>query len=315
MRKVTVLIVFIIFSLLAFSVFEVNDVKATLWNAQLSDTPMANESINVTQSFYQTVTYVNYSVNINGYATGGTPPYTYQWYMSLIPQELFDSPFYPNTMLDEFRYRVKIQDATSPTLNFTQSTLGVYSLRFEVFDVEGNQGTGGSWAVVLPSLPAPPNIEITSLENVTYGSGNVSLNFTASQTLSTASPTMRTYSMYSNVIQWIGYSLDGKANGTVSEAEPLVGLTVNENLTLSGLRSGLHSITVYAKDTFGNVGASEPVSFLVVNENEPAQSDEPIRNEDPVQNGFLSILLAAALLLTSIACAAGIIVYIKRRNH
>jgi hypothetical protein len=51
---------------------------------------------------------------------------------------------------------------------------------------------------------------------------------------------------------WMGYSLDGQDN-----------VTVAGNATLSGLANGLHNVAVYAKDTFGHVGVSEPVSFSV----------------------------------------------------
>ena len=53
-------------------------------------------------------------------------------------------------------------------------------------------------------------------------------------------------------VNWTGYSLDGHQN-----------VTVTGNVTLAGLSSGLHSITVYANDTYGNMGASETVDFTI----------------------------------------------------
>jgi len=35
------------------------------------------------------------------------------------------------------------------------------------------------------------------------------------------------------------------------------------NTTITGLPSGLHNVTVYAEDEFGNVGSSETVSFTI----------------------------------------------------
>ena len=53
-------------------------------------------------------------------------------------------------------------------------------------------------------------------------------------------------------VNWTGYSLDG--------GEPV---TIGSNTTLEGLANGFHNVTVYAKDTFGNTGASETISFTV----------------------------------------------------
>ncbi len=50
----------------------------------------------------------------------------------------------------------------------------------------------------------------------------------------------------------MGYSLDGQINETVSG-----------NITLFGLSDGLHTITVYANDTAGNMGRSVTVYFTV----------------------------------------------------
>jgi N-acetylneuraminic acid mutarotase len=52
-------------------------------------------------------------------------------------------------------------------------------------------------------------------------------------------------------VEWIRYSLDGKDNATV-----------NGNFTLTDLANGAHNLTVYAQDTFGNVGA-ETINFKV----------------------------------------------------
>jgi hypothetical protein len=51
----------------------------------------------------------------------------------------------------------------------------------------------------------------------------------------------------------VGYSLDGKAN-----------VTVTSNTTLAGLSTGLHNITAYAKDSFNNTGASQTITFSLV---------------------------------------------------
>jgi hypothetical protein len=54
------------------------------------------------------------------------------------------------------------------------------------------------------------------------------------------------------VVDWVGYSLDGQGN-----------VTVAGNFTLTGLSGGEHRVVVYANDTYGNMGVSEPLTFSV----------------------------------------------------
>jgi N-acetylneuraminic acid mutarotase len=82
---------------------------------------------------------------------------------------------------------------------------------------------------------APPAIAVVSPENTNYTSSNVSLTFTLNK------PAV-----------WMGYSLDGEEN-----------VTINGNTTIAGLPNGLHNVTIYAKDSFENTGASETISFSV----------------------------------------------------
>ncbi|MCW4002747.1 MAG: hypothetical protein NWE95_02405 [Candidatus Bathyarchaeota archaeon] len=79
-----------------------------------------------------------------------------------------------------------------------------------------------------------PAVSIFNLENTTYF-GSFLLNFSVSKS-----------------VAWIGYSLDGQDNATITE-----------NVTLNGLSSGSHTIRVYAKDPFENIGASEIVPFTI----------------------------------------------------
>lgn len=81
----------------------------------------------------------------------------------------------------------------------------------------------------------PPDILILSPENKTYTASSVSLGFTVDEATS-----------------WIGYSLDGQAN-----------VTITGNTTLSGLSDKAHSLIVYAKDTDENIGASEMIYFSI----------------------------------------------------
>jgi hypothetical protein len=91
----------------------------------------------------------------------------------------------------------------------------------------------------------PPKISLLSPINQTYNESSVSLVFTVDKT-----------------VNWTSYSLDGQQNVTVTGNSTLINGTV-ANFTISNMTKGLHHITVYANDTFGNIGASDTVSFTV----------------------------------------------------
>ena len=79
-----------------------------------------------------------------------------------------------------------------------------------------------------------PTLVVDSPKNTTYATTSVGLAFTPSKTVS-----------------WIGYSLDGLANVTV---------TGNVSMTIS---DGQHDLVIYANDTAGQMGASEKIYFTV----------------------------------------------------
>ena len=86
---------------------------------------------------------------------------------------------------------------------------------------------------------------------------------------------------------WFGYSVDGQDNVTVS------GMT-----TISGLAGGWHTVTVYANDTLGNSGASEPISFLVM-----------------AQPMLSQMLFAAFAIAAVVAVVAGFALYRRKRRR
>jgi len=98
------------------------------------------------------------------------------------------------------------------------------------------EGTTTPYDLVFDYLDTmPPNIEILSPENKTYAVSDVPLSFTVSESAS-----------------WMGYSLDGQANNTISG-----------NTTIVDLPDGIHTVIVYANDTAGNMGYSGTVYFTV----------------------------------------------------
>jgi parallel beta-helix repeat protein len=82
----------------------------------------------------------------------------------------------------------------------------------------------------------PPSISIISPQNTTYTTNSINLQFTVDEETS-----------------WMGYSLDGQDNITITE----------NTLNLTGLSDGSHSLTVYAADTSGDTGTSETIYFKI----------------------------------------------------
>lgn len=79
----------------------------------------------------------------------------------------------------------------------------------------------------------PPIISNLSVENKTYNTPSIPLNFTVDESTS-----------------WMGYSLDGQAN-----------VIITGNMTLNDLSYSAQSLTIYANDTVGNTGTSSTINF------------------------------------------------------
>jgi N-acetylneuraminic acid mutarotase len=115
-----------------------------------------------------------------------------------------------------------------------------------------------------------PEVFVVSPENMTYNATDVSLVFTLNK-----------------LAVWIGYSLDGHDNTTVTG-----------NSTITELINGLHNITVYAKDTFGNEVASETITFAV-----------------EVPKPFPTVLIVIATIGLVAGVGAGLLFYFKKRKN
>jgi len=107
----------------------------------------------------------------------------------------------------------------------------------------------------------PPKIAIMSPVNQQFNESSVPLLFTVDKPVS-----------------WMGYSLDGGET-----------VTIGGNTTLEGLANGFHNVTVYAKDTFGNTGASETVSFTL-------KVPEPFPTTVAAVAGISAVVVAGAVL-------------------
>jgi len=99
-----------------------------------------------------------------------------------------------------------------------------------------NSSNSDRYPLMIPHETEPPTIAILHPENRTYAfTSGIPLNFTVDEPVS-----------------WIGYSLDGEANTTITG-----------NTTLPVVLDGVHYVVVYARDAVGNVGVSNQVYFTV----------------------------------------------------
>jgi hypothetical protein len=201
----------------------ITDPKVTVVKASSEISVYISEGYNGTTG----ATYVNQTLPITATPQDGTPPYTYQWY------------------IDD----CAISGAINATFMFSENSPGFYRISLKIADSAGNGDydlflPAGIWIYVWPlpapsstpmPTPSPPNISIISPENKNYTIDIADLNFSLS-----------------GPVQWIGFSLDSQANTTLAG-----------NVTLTGLGSGQHTLTVYANDTYGNNAMPQTVTFTV----------------------------------------------------
>jgi hypothetical protein len=97
--------------------------------------------------------YLGQSVNFSSTVSGGTPPYTYQWYLNGNP----------------------VSGATSGTWAFTSSAVGVYNVYLKVIDINGTSAQSGTAQV---TVTLPLTVHITPLTSSIFLSQNVTFNST-----------------------------------------------------------------------------------------------------------------------------------------
>lgn len=129
-------------------------------------------------------------------------------------------------------YIGNVNRGESRTVNWTLvfTTCGVFNLDVNASGYRVDTGEyveKHGYATVMVIDTTPPTISILSPQNTTYSTTDVPLTFTVNETTN-----------------WIGYSLDGQAN-----------VTITGNTTLTVLSNGPHHLKVYANDTYGNIGS------------------------------------------------------------
>lgn len=116
----------------------------------------------------------------------------------------------------------------------TDLALGSHNIIVYANDTDGNMGASDRVYFTIAE-EAPPVIIILSPDNTTYTSTSVDLKLHISEATS-----------------WIGYSLDGAANVTITGDTPLTDLAL-----------GSHNVIVYANGTTGLMGASDKMYFTI----------------------------------------------------
>ena len=93
----------------------------------------------------------------------------------------------------------------------------------------------------------------------------------------------------SHPVVWMGYSLNGGAN-----------VTVEGNVTLSGLSNGCYSVVVFAEDKYGNMGVSEFITFTVVNA--------------PLSVFFIVGVVVGVVVFGVVVCC-GLFLFLRKRRY
>jgi hypothetical protein len=141
---------------------------------------------------------------------------------------------------------------------------GQHNLVVYASDLAGNIGSSDTISFTVDT--SPPSILLLSPQNQTYTTNELQLDFTLNKTA-----------------LWASYSLDGQET-----------VTATGNVSLTDLAYGSHTITVYAKDTRGNMVASETIYFSVT---------------EPFPTVLAAATLAAAVVL---GAAAALLWHFKR---
>jgi len=120
---------------------------------------------------------------------------------------------------------------TSPCLYY-----GNHLYRWYADDTSGNWNSTGTFGVTILNGNDPISIYIYSPKNITYSTNSVDVKYSIDSPFE---------------ISWIGYSLDNKAN-----------VTLTNNITLN-LAEGSHNMIFYSNTTWGVMNNSQRVYFTV----------------------------------------------------
>jgi len=151
---------------------------------------------------------------------------------------------------------------------------GSHYVSLFAMDSFGNTGSSGSIWFSIDTIP--PLISITNPTTTTYITSDIELAFTVDEATS-----------------WIGYSLDGLEN-----------VTITGNIQLASLAEGTHSLVIYAADLSGNIGISEVIWFTISLPDDTSTTSKIISTTNPTTTrssapGFLGIIMILSLVIVA----------------
>ena len=98
---------------------------------------------------------------------------------------------------------------------------------------------------------------------------------------------------FDKTVNWNSYSLDGQQN-----------VTFSGNTNLTDISNGLHNVTVYAEDIFGNTGSSQTINFTIA------------KPEPPTSSEIFPVVPVLAVSVVAVALVvAGLLVYPKKHRQ
>jgi hypothetical protein len=179
-------------------------------------------------------------------------------------------------------YSLDNQEFIAVSGNATLSGLtdGDHSIRVYANTSFGMRGASEIVNFTVQTDVTPPIVEVLSPQDAIYNATSLPLDFTIDEPAS-----------------WIAYSLDNQINTTIAG-----------NVTLSELAEGTHSITVFANDTFGNMGTSETINFTIM----PTPTPTPEPEQQALSTTTL-VITASGVFIAVVGL--GSLVYFKKRKH
>ncbi len=235
--------------------------------------------------FWNSTTYVGQPVVFSPSISGGVQPYTFEWYT-----QKYDKQW--GTPVED---RVLATTYTSPDSStmytFVSNNPGWYEFSVRVTDSHGGEcffnGIGvGIWVHVLetpmapqPSPPPAPAVVLLSPENTSYTAVYnpyvaLSLIFQTNSSLS-----------------WVGYSLDGENNITIT------------NGTMIEIPAESKSLTLYANDSAGNWASPQTANYQIA------------FNLEVARESFSTVPLIIALVIVFVIVTVSLLIHFKKNTQ
>ena len=254
------------------------------YSANGEETPVGTP-IGFDWGFWNNTVNVGQPAIFNPIVTGGVQPYNFQWYTQKYDKQ-WGTPSEERVLAS-----TSSSSSSSTSFSFVSNDPGWYAVSVRVIDSLGNEmvfdGLGiGIWVHVLetsnptqPSLLPAPIVLLLSPENTSYTA------------IYNPYVTLPLEFQTNNSLSWVGYSLDGGNNITVT------------NGTMIDISAESKTLTLYANDTAGNWASPQTVYYeIAFNLGTPRQS-------------FPVVPAIFASLITVLIIIFGLLIYFKKLKN